>query len=85
MFVSVYTPHTMPSRARLLAEAVVVGIVFALCYATVAFLYYHVWLRTHSPPQTGSTIALCIVAGCLGHTAFEVTGFNKWYVDHYSA
>lgn len=67
--------------SRVLGEAVVVGIVFAICYALV---YGAVWWANPDFAMSWTAALLsAAVAGALGHFAFEAAGLNAKFCKNF--
>ena len=80
----------MPTAGRVAVEAVVVGVLLALVGLVVSLIFAKLtgrmaeynaartgWNRNHAMEWA------LFFTGAAFHVAAEVTGMNRWYVQHY--
>ena len=71
----------MPSIGRVALKAIVVGIVFALLFGTVHAI--DMVVRKEAAMTHVALAFHALLAGTIGHVAFEVSGMNRWYAAGY--
>ena len=72
----------MPSAAKVVVEALVVGVIFTVVFAVVHMA--DMSLRPIAAMGHQGLGCQAFAAAALGHILFEVSGLNKYYADNYN-